>query len=151
STAVAAALARDAFATSVPHNLTNTTIHAAVQFAPGGVVSPVISPAVTSLTDGVLKAMLVTRLRLTLGAAVLACGLLGLGVGFAQQLRPTAASPNYPLDQPVAQPAPTYYVPYVNEATVPAPATVYLDPLTGSLFVQQEEPKKVAAKGIEDD
>jgi len=123
--AVSATLGRDALATALPYTLTDTTVHGVVRF--GG---RAVSPTVSSLTDGVLKAMLATRLRQTFGIGLLACGLIGMGSVLAQQLSPPPMIPTVQLetanDPPVADP----------------------------LVAQQQkpqEPKKVAAKGIEDD
>ncbi|QJW98153.1 RNA polymerase sigma factor [Frigoriglobus tundricola] len=124
--AVSAALSRDAVSTTLPYTLTDTTVHAVVRF--GG---RAVSPAVSSLTDGVLKAMLATRLRQAFGIGLLACGLIGVGGALAQQLGgPPAAAPD-------------------------APARGYTVGLTPDAApdIQQKaaDPKKVAAKGIEDD
>lgn len=125
---ISAALGRDSVATVIPHSLMNTTISAAVRFAPGGSVPLGVSPAVSSLTDGVLKTMLATRLRQLLAIGLLICGLIGVGSVLSQQLQVTL-----PQDP--------------NE-----PPTIVLDPATGIAEQQPKtHPKKVAAKGIEDD
>jgi len=147
ATAIAAALSRDVHATAVPHTLTNATVHAAVRFAPGGAVPPggseggtphgfplqppPVSPAVVSLTEGVLKTMLATRLRQTFAVGLLACGLIGVGSALAQQFRTTLPAPD-------------------------SPPVVLFDPATGAFFdddakPKSAEPKKYPAKGIEDD
>jgi|GEM_PF-1725079 len=128
ATVISAALGRDSVATAVPHSLMNTTIFAAVRFAPGGTGPSGVSPAVSSLTDGVLKTMLATRLRQLLAIGLLMCGLIGVGSVLSQQLQVTL-----PQDP--------------NE-----PPTIVLDPATGIAELQPKtQPKKVAAKGIEDD
>jgi RNA polymerase sigma factor (sigma-70 family) len=130
--AVGAALSADATATVVAHTLTHTTVYAAVRFVPGAGFPPGVSATVSSLTDGVLKAMFVTRLKHLFGLGLLACGVIGLGAALAQQPLP-APVPDAPL----------------------TPPTVAADPaLALPLLAQQPkaaEPKKVAAKGIEDD
>ena len=125
ASAVAAALGRDALAVAVPHTLTHLTVHTAVRFAPGGA----FSPAVSSLADGVLKTMLATRLRQTFGIGLLACGLIGVGGALAQQLGGPV------LADPLGPPA------VANDN----------DPLVAAQQPKPVEPKKVAAKGIEDD
>jgi hypothetical protein len=131
--AVGAALARDAVAGPLPHTLTRLTTQLAVRFAAGGVVPAAAGTAVASLTEGVLKAMLVNRLRQTLAAGLLATGLLGVGGAFAQQFgRPASADPFAPL-----------------VALTPEDP---LDPVTQQPSKKEKDaPKKVAAKGVEDD
>jgi RNA polymerase sigma factor (sigma-70 family) len=78
--AIATALGSDAAATTVPHQLILFTARAATRTFAGGMVPPdVLSNRVTSLTDGVMKAMIVTRLRLMAGAGMVALSLIGLG------------------------------------------------------------------------
>ncbi|MBP3960272.1 sigma-70 family RNA polymerase sigma factor [Gemmata sp. G18] len=125
-TAISAVVGRDSLATVVPHTLTNTTVYAAARFVPGGIVPAGVSPAVSSLTDGVLKTMLATRLRQAFGIGLLACGLIGVGGALAQQLRVPVQD-----QDPLAA-----LVPDDREADVAPPKTA---------------PKKIAAKGVEDD
>ncbi|QEG31492.1 ECF RNA polymerase sigma factor SigE [Gemmata obscuriglobus] len=130
--AAGAVLTRDAAATVVPHNLTHTTVQLAARFALArGTVPPGAPPEVSSLTEGALKAMLVTRLKQTFAAGLFACGLIGVGGALAQQLGAPAvktapAAPEQPL---VAEDAP-----FVAQPTKKLP-----------------EAKKIVAKGIEDD
>ena len=133
--AVAAAFGPAAGGSAVPPALVILTARAAVRFAAGGVVPPALLPdRVTSLTDGVLKAMIVTRLRLTAGAVVLGLGMLGLGAaGFAQ--RPAAAEPQDPFVAEAAQDP--------DELPVKQPK--------GKATGKAKTPDKVAAKGVEDD
>lgn len=131
--ALAAALTRDAGATVVPHHLTHTTVQLAVRFvlAPGS-VPPGAPPDVSSLTEGALKAMLVTRLRQTFAVGLLACGLVGVGGALAQQLGvPSNEAP-----------------PVVTERQL------LIDQETDTFVTQPKkgaEPKKIGAKGVEDD
>src|SRR5262249_31320037 len=97
-TALAAVLGSDAV-TAIPHSLMNTTILAAARFVPGGVVPPGISPAVSSLTEEVLKTMFAARLKLLFALGLLACTLIG-GGALAQQLRPVQ---NESADSPPAE------------------------------------------------
>ncbi|MDB5308343.1 MAG: sigE 46 [Gemmataceae bacterium] len=128
--ALATALGRDAAGTTVPHQLIQHTARAAARVTAGGVVPPdVISGRVTTLTDGVMKAMIVNRLRLMTGAGVLALGMLSLGAAAVIGQNPPDPKPVNPFI-PVADP----------------------------FVVAQQSPKekargaeKIPAKGIEDD
>jgi RNA polymerase sigma factor (sigma-70 family) len=128
---IATTLARDAGAAIIPASLALVTARAAARFAVGGVLPPeVVSNHVSSLTDGVMKTMIVNRLRLTLGAGVLVVGLLGLGAAAGVGQQPGKAPKSKPstptvVDDDEAQP------PAKSKAMAPA--------------------EKVAAKGIEDD
>ena len=132
ATAVAAALGRDTMAVAVPYTLTHLTVHAAVRFAPGAVPT-VVSPAVSSLTDGVLKTMFATRLRHLFGIGLMACGLIGVGGALAQQLG-APATPD-----PLGRTAPLV----ANDP--------FEQPAEGGAQPKKAQPKKVAAKGVEDD
>ena len=126
--AVAVVLARDAIGNTIPRELVRSTAHAATRCAAGATLTPdLVSPTVSSITDGVIKAMLVHRLRMTLGI-VLASGLVGLGTfGLAQTPGQPAQTPRTATSTPVPN-----------------------DPLTGN-YIGQRKVEKVAAKGIEDE
>jgi RNA polymerase sigma factor (sigma-70 family) len=131
--AVAAALGGDTSAVVLPNTLANVTVSAAVRFAPGGVAPLGVSPAVSSLTDGVLKIMLVTRLRQLFAVGLLACGLTGAGIAVAQQF-PFQNTIEYRVpinNQPGADP----FAPEAQPNPQPKPP----------------EQKKYVAKGVEDD
>ncbi len=124
ATAIAAALGRDALAATVPYTLTHTTLAIAVR-------TPLaVSPAVSSLTDGVLKTMLAHRLKQTFGIGLLLCGVIGVGTTLAQQFQT-----ELPADPNALPPA------------------VAADPFDGAAppLPPKVEPKKYAAKGVEDD
>jgi RNA polymerase sigma factor (sigma-70 family) len=123
--AITAAFTGDVAGTTVSSQLVLSTARAAARFAAGGAVPPeFVSTHVTTLTDGVMKAMIVNRLRLTLGVLVL--GLMGIGAAATLAQRPAPApQPNNPFT-PAADPA--------------------LQPT-----VKGKAAEKVAAKGIEDD
>lgn len=128
--AIGTALGRDAMATVVTHTLTHAVVHAAVRFVPGAGFPPGVPDAVSSLTDGVLKAMLATRLKHMLAVVLLAGGIIGLGAALAQQPLVSAGQNSN------------------------APLVVTFDPITGittAAAPPKEETKKVPAKGIEDD
>jgi RNA polymerase sigma factor (sigma-70 family) len=77
--ALAVLLAREAAAARVPAAVTFATVKAAGLFATGKAAAPgVLSAEVESLTQGVLKAMLMTKIKTALGVC-LAVGFLVLG------------------------------------------------------------------------
>lgn len=130
--AVAVALTREAMGGTVPRDLVLLTARAAVQVSRGGAIPPdIVSPSVSSLTDGVMKAMLAYRLRLSLSVVMIA-GLVGLGAyGLAQ----APGQANRPQPDVVR----------VNPGHNP------FDPIDEAIFAQQPKVEKIAAKGIEDD
>jgi RNA polymerase sigma factor (sigma-70 family) len=132
---VATTLGSDATAT-VHRELVLLTARVAARATAGGAVPPgLVPPSVSNLADGVIRAMLVNRLRLMTGL-LLTCGLIGLGAyGLAQV--PRTSSANDPFQTtPVPQP-PT------NGSYVAG------DPLSPD--GQTKKALKVGAKGIEDD
>jgi hypothetical protein len=94
--ALAAVLTENAASADVPTSVVSSTISAAKMFAAGhGAVAGAISPTVAALIEGVLKNMLLSKLKL--GVAVLALvGVLGVGVVGVRSMQ--AADP-----QPVAK------------------------------------------------
>ena len=78
--AIGSALSRDVAAVSVPHQLVMYTARAAARSLGGGLLpADVLSTRVSTLTDGVMKTMIATRLKLMTGAGMVALTLLGLG------------------------------------------------------------------------
>lgn len=78
--AIASVLGGETLGTAVPLGLAQQTARAAALFAAGGTSLPgVIGDRVVTLTDGVIKAMVVNRLRLVVGSGILALGMVGLG------------------------------------------------------------------------
>ncbi len=88
--AIAALLSAEATGIALPEVLVYHTARVAARATPGGVVPPdLVSPSVSHLTERVMKIMLANRLRLSITAGVLACGLIALGaIGLAQQPNP---------------------------------------------------------------
>lgn len=130
--AVAVALAREAMGSTLPRHLILLTARSAARSS-AGIPCELVSPTVSSITDGVMKAMLATRLRLMIGT-VMGLGLLGLSAFGLAQVPAGVPAPPAPARAP-AQPVPT-------------------DPFTGNYIGQQsrdEKAEKVAAKGIEDE
>jgi hypothetical protein len=73
-------LAQNAAAACVPGTLLASTVNAVMLSAAGGVAAGVISAKVIALTEGVLKAMLLTKLKIAT-AVMLAVGVTGAGAG----------------------------------------------------------------------
>jgi RNA polymerase sigma factor (sigma-70 family) len=80
STALASALPSAARSASVPFALSEKTISAGIAFATTGAASGLVSAQVFTLTRGVLKAMLWTKIKLATGA-LLVLGATGTGTG----------------------------------------------------------------------
>jgi RNA polymerase sigma factor (sigma-70 family) len=86
--ALASALAQDAQALCVPASLADSTIRGATLVATGSSLTGVASTSVISLTEGVLKAMLLSKLKLAfLGLVTVA--LVTTGAGVVAQDRPS--------------------------------------------------------------
>jgi RNA polymerase sigma factor (sigma-70 family) len=84
------ALAQSAAGAAVPAALAAATTRAALLFGAGGATAGLVSAPVATLTEGALKAMFLTKLKL---AAVLALLLSCVGVGAGVWTRPTLAAP----------------------------------------------------------
>lgn len=69
----------DAASASVPPTLMTSTVKAATVFAAGQVATGLISAEVTALTQGVLNAMLLTKLKIA-SAIIMVAGIAGLGI-----------------------------------------------------------------------
>ena len=78
--AVAAALAQNTASAGVPLPLVTSTVKAASLIAAGQAVSGAVRRQVATLTEGMLKAMLLTKLKVTI-TVLLALNLIGAGVG----------------------------------------------------------------------
>jgi RNA polymerase sigma factor (sigma-70 family) len=76
---VATALSQNA-AASVPAALMSSTVQAAIPFAAGKAAAGLVSAPVAALTEGVLQAMFLTKLKVGT-AALLALAVLGTGAG----------------------------------------------------------------------
>jgi len=114
-------------AAQVPARLIDHTARVAARAAGGAVPPGLVSDRVSSLTDGVLKAMLVSKLRLAAGAVALpAVAAIGAAAVVAQQP--------------------------IREGRTPQPAEKIAQPAPLIAPVGQGRPaEKVVAKGIEDD
>jgi RNA polymerase sigma factor (sigma-70 family) len=102
--AVAAFLAESAAAAAAPAALVLSTLQAATQVSAGGAAASVVSTKVAALTEGVLKAMLLSKLKIAT-ILLLAMAVLGLGAGalayhaVAGNQQPPAAKPAAPAAQ----------------------------------------------------
>ncbi len=100
---LAAAFAENLAPAAVPASLAETTIKAAILFAAGRSAAGALLPAgVVALAEGVLRTMLLTKLKMA-AAAVLAVGVLGFG---ANALRPQGQAAEEQSGQPVVAQAP---------------------------------------------
>jgi RNA polymerase sigma factor (sigma-70 family) len=134
--AVVAALGGDVSA-QVPATLTTSTVRAAMGFAAGSTATAV-SSNVAALTQGVLKTMLLSKLKPVLVIGVL-LALVGLGVGAgafrsvadAQAPPPAVTEPVPPASQPVEPPSAAAKL---SLRSLPAPALVSLT-RTGTIAV----------------
>jgi RNA polymerase sigma factor (sigma-70 family) len=78
---LAAVLAHDAHAVNVPPALIDSTIRVATKFAAGSSLAGAVSTSVSTLTEGVLKAMLLAKLKVVvLGLVTVALVTTGVGV-----------------------------------------------------------------------
>ncbi len=91
--ALAAVLSQNVASAGVPTSMVSSTIKAATMFAGGQAASGVISVKVAALTEGVLKAMLVTKLKIASVVVLMIAGLVG-GAGLIY--RTQAAEPQPP-------------------------------------------------------
>ncbi len=145
--ALATTLGRDATA-AVPRDLVMLTARVAARATAGGTVPPCLVPeSVSTLADGVMKTMLANRLRLTLGL-MMTCGVIGLGAYGLAQVPSSSGTPSVPLPMPTD--APRVYRTVVDPTTG---GVQYYEQVAQNASGQtkQQEPPKVAAKGIEDE
>ena len=78
---IAALLAQQTVSASVPTAVLSSTIKATALVAAGQTTAAAIAPTVAALTEGVLKAMLLGKLKTALGVLVIALSMAGLGTG----------------------------------------------------------------------
>lgn len=92
---VAAAMADTLLAATVPPMLMNSTVHAAKMYAAGPAAAGAISAKVAALTEGVLKTMLLTKLKI-MAMFFLAAGLLTAGAGWTIRAATASKGPESP-------------------------------------------------------
>jgi RNA polymerase sigma factor (sigma-70 family) len=150
---VAGTLAASAASAGVPPTLANTTATAARLFAAGGrSTTTTIPESAASLAEGVLRTMMLTRLKIV-AVLLLAVGLVCLGAGFwAQRVlaeKPDAVSfrqespgdpPLGPPEKPAPEPARKADQPLRVLLFAGAPTREYQ--FVRALFVNQTEKKK---------
>ncbi len=84
------ALTQKSATACLPTSLINSTVKAAALIATGQLIAKgIVSSQVAALTEGVLKAMFLTKLKVAVGV-ILAIGMIGLGTGLLA--RPTLAA-----------------------------------------------------------
>jgi RNA polymerase sigma factor (sigma-70 family) len=107
--ALATALAPNVASANVPPALLGSTLKAAAALAAGHAATGVVSAEVVALAHGMLKSMLLTKLKLTM-AVLLAAAALGGGTGaFAYQFTartPVLSEANRPSQRPNSRDAP---------------------------------------------
>ncbi len=124
-TVLATALCQNAASACVPGPLVVSTVQAATLMAAGKTLAAgAISAKVVALTEGVLKAMLMTKLKVAL-AVVLAVHLIGAGVGLVY-CQTAGSGQDKQGKPPVAQEKPSSPVPAVDQ---PTPKKDASDPL----------------------
>jgi RNA polymerase sigma factor (sigma-70 family) len=107
--ALAAVLSQNVASAGAPTSVVSSTIKAASLFAAGQVAAPgAISARVAALTEGVLKTMLLTKLKIAtavLLAVVLVFGMAGLGIGLFNHSAQAGARGGGENDAPKPPPA----------------------------------------------
>ena len=96
--ALASALTQDAQALSVPPSLVDSTIRGATLVATGSSLAGVASTSVITLTEGVLKAMLLSKLKFAF-LGLVSVALVTTGAGVVAQDRPSFDSPPRSSDE----------------------------------------------------
>jgi RNA polymerase sigma-70 factor (ECF subfamily) len=135
---VAALLAYNAAPAAVPAPLVRSTIEAAALVAAGKAAAGAVPARVAALTEGVLRAMSMTRFRIA-AAVLLAVVLAGGGVGVATSVlraeggraepRPlAAAAPQAPKEEPAGDEVTLATAPPVIVRTVPEAGADGVDP-----------------------
>jgi RNA polymerase sigma factor (sigma-70 family) len=97
---LATVLAQQSASATVPGNLVAATIDAAELFATGAVS---ISPQVLTLTEGVLKAMVISKIKIAT-VVLLAFGILGTGAGWLTHVALADKPKEKPGDKPAGKP-----------------------------------------------
>jgi RNA polymerase sigma factor (sigma-70 family) len=121
SGAVAAALAQNAATAGLPGPLLVSTVQAASVFAVGQAAAGAIPAKVAVLTEGVLKAMLMTKLKIA-AAVLLAVGLVAIGTGVLTSGQLVARQPGAgAAEQPEADDEQAAAATEVGQPTDPAP------------------------------
>jgi RNA polymerase sigma factor (sigma-70 family) len=80
-----AAMSPDAASAAAPVALVHSTVKAALEIAAGSAATSVVSARVAALSEGMVHAMLMTKLKIVAAVLVVAGGLFGVGIGFPRQ------------------------------------------------------------------
>jgi RNA polymerase sigma factor (sigma-70 family) len=116
-------LTEHAASASVPPALTASTVHAATVLAAGGSAATVVAAPVAALTEGVVKAMFLTKLKMTLGALMLAGSVTVGGAVLADRPAPANGEKAPAADRRApAKPADPNAPPAADGNRRPAPA-----------------------------
>lgn len=110
---------------AVPPSLKASTIKAASLFAAGGTVTGAVSAKVTALSEGVLKTMFISKLKVVTALTV-AVGLLSLGGGLSSLALRANGQPTTPAKQNPAK-----------QATAEAPANPQVPPAAAPEAVEK--------------
>jgi uncharacterized protein (TIGR03067 family) len=137
---LALGLSHRAFATGIPAALLYSTVRAATDYAACPAAAAAVPARIAALTEGVLKTMLITRLK-TLSAVALVLGLLGTGLGTGLVQVPASPAQDAPPQR--TSEAPPEQVPGIRNISMnelpsglpPVQAVVSLDE-DGSLIAQ---------------
>jgi RNA polymerase sigma factor (sigma-70 family) len=140
--ALAVALSRNAASAGVPPSVVSSTIEAASRLAAGQAAACVVSANVVAITEGVLKAMFLTKLKVATAVVVAVGVLLGAGVGLLTQ-RAQAEKPTDKVAAGEAKVA-TAEVSGVVKAVDAARSTITLHPSKAS----PEEMTFAIARGV---
>jgi RNA polymerase sigma factor (sigma-70 family) len=116
--ALATGLGREALAAGVPGSLVDPTVKAALLVAAGQATAGVISAQVAALTEGVVKAMLLTKLK---GFALVLLMLTVLAVGVGVLRHATAAGPDGDQDDSQPQPIDRKFPAAKAKPAIPVP------------------------------
>jgi len=131
-------LSRNAVSAAVPTVLTRSTVNAAIPFAAGKAASEFVSTTVAALTNGVLRTMILTKVKIA-AMAMLSLTLMGTGITWAAHGDgrgvPSPATTDVAVVAPTATPVP------VTEpsATEPANTNVISDEDPDRLPAEQPE------------
>ena len=141
---LATQLSVSAASAAVPSALVGTTVQAAIPFLAGNTAAGLVSTSVATLTEGVLHAMFITKIKLV-AAAVLTLAILGTGAG---SIAHWASARSATGPQTVAQNRPQQSVQPVAQESQPVAQESYFvdptieDPRQPDQLVAQERPRE---------
>ncbi len=149
--ALAAFFLKNVASASVPASVVSSTIKAATLFATGEAAGGAISVNVVALTEGVLKMMLLSKLRIAVATFVViimfGCGLLALSPSIGPAAKAEAQAPNaqkIDSDKPQKSPTSNDEKPADNKPEKPKPDKEILQGTW--VIISEEMGGKAAAK-----